>query len=72
MGKDKPSEAGENKDLSESWSKTAAQTVEYFNVDPKTGLSNEAVVALQKKHGFNELPAEERLLPSFVCCMLLT
>jgi hypothetical protein len=50
-----------NKDLSESWSKTVPETAKFFNVDPKKGLSDDQVVEIRQRHGFNELPAEERL-----------
>ncbi len=61
----KPTGESGNKDVSESWSKTVAQTADFFKVDIKHGLSEEAVNAQREKFGFNELPAEERM------CMLL-
>ena len=52
-----------NKDVSESWAKTAAETAKFFGVDPKVGLSEDQVAKLREKYGYNELPAEERAFP---------
>lgn len=42
-----------------AWMKSEAETLNYFQVNPKTGLSNSQVEANLKKYGPNELPAEE-------------
>ena len=61
MAEKKTSKAAERaaRDISHSWTLSADKALQYYNVNPKIGLSEQKVKELREEHGFNELPAEE-------------
>lgn len=42
-----------------SWTKSADECLQYFDVQPELGLNKEQIEEAEEKHGKNELPAEE-------------